>query len=104
VFYRVHGETVPEDSYGNVVEYIVGFLTPGVKGNKHDWMLLRSSKESKPLPYPCTCSSFDQEITTKVLRNYDPGVKDPGVGGVSDSFSDYTVAFLYQRPAAKKYQ
>ena len=41
VYYRVHGETVPRDFYGQNVEYIVGFLTPPIQGNKHDFMLLR---------------------------------------------------------------
>jgi hypothetical protein len=100
-FYRVHGELVSRASYGPVVDYIVGFTVPAIQGNKHDLMLLRSSAESAPIPYDgFSNSSFDEEITTKVRRNYQVG-DDPGVGGDADGFSDYVVAFQRVRPASK---
>jgi hypothetical protein len=103
VFYRVHGEFVDRDSYGPVVNYIVGFTSPPIKGNKHDLMLLRSSEDSSPIPYDgFVDSSFDEEITTKVLRNYKVGQDDPGVGGGASGLSDYTVAFQRVRPVSKK--
>jgi hypothetical protein len=97
----VHGEFVDPGAYGPGVDYVVGFTVPAVQGNKHDLMLLRSSEDSEPIPYDgFTDSSFDQEITTKVRRNYLVG-DDPGVGGNADAFSDYVVAFERVRPASK---
>jgi hypothetical protein len=100
VFYRVHGELVDSSFYGPMVEYIVGFTTPTIPDNKHDLMLLRSSTMSVPIPYPAPNSSFDQEITSKVIRNYGVG-EDPGVGGDANGFSDYIVAYQRIRPASK---
>jgi hypothetical protein len=89
IFYRVH--TFPNAELVGLVNYIVGFTTPAVKGNKHDLMLLRSEDDD---------GIFDTEIATRVLRNYQVG-DDPGVGGFSDGFSDYIVAFEIVRPASK---
>ena len=103
-FYKVHGEFVPRDSYGELVEYIVGFLEPGVQGNKHDWMLLRAPGE-RYVGDPVVPFSFCQEITTKVIRHYivpELSVPDPGVGGVALGMSDYIVAHQRLRPASAK--
>jgi hypothetical protein len=89
VFYRVTSTALPGDFTGDVT-YIVGFTTPVVKGNKHDLMLLRAE----------TFDPFNEEITTKVLRNYQVG-DDPGVSGAFNGFSDYIVAFEEIRPASK---
>lgn len=101
-FYRVHGESVPRDSYGPLVEYIVGFTTPPIPDNKHDMMLLRAPCGEAALDPPCSgIEQFSEEITTKVRRNYGVG-DDPGVGGDSDGFSDYIVAYQRIRPVARK--
>src|SRR5215831_12413858 len=82
VFYRVFSDAVQGVDYTGDVTYIVGFTTPAVKGNKHDLMLLRAEEGER----------FNEEITTKLLRNYQVG-DDPGIVGNSDGFSDYIVAF-----------
>ena len=109
VYYRVHGEEVPRDFYGQNVEYIVGFLTPQIQGNKHDFMLLRDPHSrylgDPETPFPPDDNTFCQEITTKVKRHYIvPGSSepDPGVGGGAPGFSDYTVAFQRDRPASRR--
>jgi hypothetical protein len=103
VSYRAHDELVPRDSYGPTVLYVIGWSIPSAQGfNPHDFMLLRSSTESSPIPYPALNSSFDEEVTTKLLKNYDVGDEDPGLSGLGPGISDYVVAFQRVRPVSKK--
>jgi hypothetical protein len=94
VFYRVTSNAQQDVDYTGDVHYIIGFTTPAVKGNKHDLMLLVSEVEAPN-------GLFEEEITTKVIRNYQVG-DDPGVAGDRGGFSDYIVAKEVVRPVSKK--
>jgi hypothetical protein len=100
VFYRVHGETVPEACYNTaVVDYKIFWNTPPISGNKHDWMLLRAPcDEFFGDPNPCfTDPPFSEDITTSVDKRPPVGT-DPVVGGEADGMSDYIVAISNRHP------
>lgn len=80
-----------------VVGYTIGWQDPPVKKNKHDYMLLRDP-DAPFAGANSTC--FSQDITDKLLRNYDVGtIVDPGLGGRTCCPSDYVVAIQRVRPA-----
>jgi hypothetical protein len=81
-----------------VVGYTIGWLDPAVKKNKHDYMLVRDPDFGEPGDDSTAC--FVQDITDKLLRNYDVGtITDPGLGGRTCCPSEYVVARQRVRPA-----
>jgi len=81
-----------------VVGYTIGWLDPDVKKNKHDYMLVRDADPGEPGDDMTAC--FSQDITEKLLRNYDVGtIVDPGLGGRTCCPSEYVVARQRVRPA-----
>jgi len=82
----------------SVVGYTIGWLDPDVKKNKHDYMLIRDPEPGDPGDDGTAC--FKQDITNKLLRNYDVGtIVDPGLGGRTCCPSEYVVARQRVRPA-----
>jgi len=62
VFYRLHGELVPQNCYPDApdaFQYSVFWNTPTIQGNKHDWMLLRAR-----------CSEFPGDFNVCNNTNY----------------------------------
>jgi hypothetical protein len=84
-----------------VVGYTIGWMDPDVKKNKHDYMLLRDPDGLHPSEQPDDGTAcFSQDITDKLLRNYDVGtIVDPGLGGRTCCPSEYVVARQRVRPA-----
>ena len=81
-----------------VVGYTIGWQDPVVKKNKHDYMLLRDPDSADGGDDGSQC--FNQDITDKLLRNYDVGtIVDPGMGGRTCCPSEYVVARQRVRPA-----
>ncbi len=81
-----------------VVSYTIGWLDPAVKKNKHDYMLVRDPDFGEVGDDTTAC--FSQDITEKLLRNYDVGtIVDPGLGGRTCCPSEYAVALQRVRPA-----
>jgi len=99
--YRVSFAPVGYKQGPQVVGYTIGWLDPDVKKNKHDYMLLRDPDGLHPSEQPDDGTDcFSQDITAKLLRNYDVGtIVDPGLGGRTCCPSEYVVARQRVRPA-----
>jgi hypothetical protein len=99
VFFRVHGETAPQSCYQPApVDYKIFWNVPLIKGNKHDWMLLRAPcEEFEGDPNTCDTDLFSEDITTGVDKKPPVGT-DPVVSGQADGMSDYIVAISCRHP------
>jgi len=102
VFYRLHGESVPQNCYPvapDAFQYTVFWNTPPIQGNKHDWMLLRAKCSEFPGDLNlCNNTQLFSENTTIFVDRRPPVGTDPVIGGGGNGISDFIVAISTKHP------